>query len=104
MLHSAHNSTLLQGVHIDGPRTVQSTAVYEVLKSVQIQRNMTDLVSVVKDTCFNVLMRDEKEGRKKQARSNKPQDKTTQHTRSSHFSKEKMNCLGLDFNPCYSTL
>ena len=48
MLHSAHNSTLLQGVHIDGPRTVQSTAVYKVLKSVQIQRNMTDLVSVVK--------------------------------------------------------
>ena len=31
-----------------------------------------------------VLMRDEKEGRKKQARSNK-QVKTTQHTQGSHF-------------------
>ena len=36
----------------------------------------------------HVLMRDEKEGRKKQAGSNKQQGKATQHTRSrgSHFS------------------
>ena len=31
-----------------------------------------------------VLMRDEKEGRKKQARTNKQQGKATQHTQSSH--------------------
>ena len=35
--------------------------------------------------CF-LLMRDEKEGRKKQARSNKQQDKATQHTQGSHYS------------------
>ena len=34
---------------------------------------------------MHVLMRDEKEGRKKQARSNKQQGKVTQHTQSSHF-------------------
>ena len=34
----------------------------------------------------HVLMRDEKEGRKKQARSNKQQGKATQHTQGSHFS------------------
>ena len=33
-----------------------------------------------------VLMRDEKEGRKKQARSTKQQGKATQHTQGSHFS------------------
>ena len=33
-----------------------------------------------------ILMRDEKEGRKKQARSNKRQGKATQHTQGSHFS------------------
>ena len=33
-----------------------------------------------------VLMRDEKEGRNKQARSNKQQGKATQHTQGSHFS------------------
>ena len=34
----------------------------------------------------HVLMRDEKKGRKKQARSNKQQGKATQHTQGSHFS------------------
>ena len=33
-----------------------------------------------------IYMRDEKEGRKKKARSNKQQGKATQHTQSSHFS------------------
>ena len=33
-----------------------------------------------------VLMRDEKEGRKKQTRSTKQQGKATQHTQGSHFS------------------
>ena len=35
---------------------------------------------------MHVLMRDEKEGRKKQARSNKQQGKATQHIQGSHFS------------------
>ena len=35
-----------------------------------------------------VLERDEKEGRKKQARSNKQQSKVTQHTQGSHFLNE----------------
>ena len=34
----------------------------------------------------HVLMRDEKEGRMKQTRSNKQQGKATQHTHCSHFS------------------
>ena len=34
---------------------------------------------------IHVLMRDEKEGRKKQARSNKQQGKATQHTQGSHL-------------------
>ena len=36
----------------------------------------------------HVLMRDEKEGRKKQGRSNKQQGKATQHTQGSHFPKK----------------
>ena len=39
--------------------------------------------------CVHVLMRDEKKGRKKQARSRKQQGKATQHTQGSHFSYEK---------------
>ena len=35
---------------------------------------------------IHVLMRDEKEERKKQARSNKQQGKATQQTQGSHFS------------------
>ena len=35
---------------------------------------------------YMFLMRDEKEGRKKQARSNKQQGKATQHTQGSRFS------------------
>ena len=41
--------------------------------------------------CVHVLVRDEKEGRSKQARSNKQQGKATQHTQGSHFS---LSCLG----------
>ena len=36
-----------------------------------------------------MLMRDEKEGREKQARSNKQQGKATQHIQGSLFSQEK---------------
>ena len=43
---------------------------------------------------MNMLMRDEKEGRKKQARSYKQQSKATQHTQGGHFSKEKRAALG----------
>ena len=50
-------------------------------------------------------MRDEKEGRKKQEKSNKQQGKATQHTypRQSFFVR-KMSCLGWDSNPRHSTL
>ena len=53
---------------------------------------------------IHVLMRDEKEGREKQARSNKQQGKATQHTQDSHFSQGKMSCLGWNSNPRHSTL
>ena len=47
---------------------------------------------------YNVhaLMRDEKEGRKKQARSNKQQGKATQHTQGSH-------CTHSDSFICFAT-
>ena len=45
-----------------------------------------------------MLMRDEKEGRKKQARSNKQQGKATQHTQGSHFPKEKRPASGGNWN------
>ena len=50
----------------------------------------------------HVLMRDEKEGRKKQARSNKQQGEATQHMHSRQ--SRKMSCLGWDSNPRHSTL
>ena len=49
-------------------------------------------------TCIHVLMRDEKEGRKKQAGSNKQQGKATPHPRQSLFLR-KMSCLVWDLNP-----
>ena len=45
-----------------------------------------DVTSDMNTQSIHVLMRDEKEGRKKEARSNKQQDKATQHTQGSHFS------------------
>ena len=54
-----------------------------------VRRKGKDLIlSVVGDALLevHVLVRDEKEGRKKQARSNKQQGKATQHTQGSHFS------------------
>ena len=53
---------------------------------------------------YMFLMRDEKEERKKQARSYKQQGKATQHTQGSHFFLRKMSCLGWDSNPRHSTL
>ena len=52
-----------------------------------------------------VLMRDEKEGRKKQARSNKQQlrQSNTAHPRQSLF-LPKMSCLRWDSNPRHSIL
>ena len=46
---------------------------------------------------MHVLMRDEKEGRKKQARSNKQQGKATQHTQGSHINmlSSMLHCLYL---------
>ena len=41
-----------------------------------------------------MFMRDEKEGRKEQAKPNKQQGKATQHAQGSHFSKENRAALG----------
>ena len=51
-----------------------------------IEVRIVDGWMYVLDHFVHVLMRDEKEGRKKQARSNKKQGKATQHTQGSHFS------------------
>ena len=50
-----------------------------------VQARMTR-PQLLTDIHVHVLMRDEKEGRKKQGRSNKQQGKATQHTQGSHFS------------------
>ena len=50
---------------------------------------------------IHVLMRDEKEGRKKQARSNKQQGKATQHTEGSHF-KNELPRVGLEPTTLYT--
>ena len=42
-------------------------------------------------TCIHVLMRDEKEGRKKQARSNKQKGKATQHTQDMYIHVQLYN-------------
>ena len=58
------------------------------------------LTGEVGGTCtvyLHVLMRDEKEGRKKQARSNKKQEKATQHTQGGHV----YTCRSVD--SCYAT-
>ena len=48
-------------------------------------------------------MRDEKEGIKKQARSNKQQGKATQHTQGSHFSYEnELPRVGLEPTTLYT--
>ena len=53
---------------------------------------------------IHVLMRDEKERRKKQARSSKhTRQSNTVHPRQSLFLR-KMSCLGSDSNPRHSTL
>ena len=44
-----------------------------------IYNNMDQRLHVHVHACIHILMRDEKEGRKKQARSNKQQGKATQH-------------------------
>ena len=61
-------------------------------------------VHVYTCTCIHVLMRDEKGGRNKQARSNKQtRQSNTAHPRQSLFLR-KMSCLGWDSNPRHSTL
>ena len=52
-----------------------------------IQTTHSNTPKAVTSVLIYVLMRDEKEGRKKRARSNKQQGKATQHTQGSHFSK-----------------
>ena len=47
---------------------------------------MSSFSALIKHVLCTCLMREEKEGRKKQARSNIQQGKATQHTQGSHFS------------------
>ena len=53
-----------------------------------VERENENQCQPVHTYCTHIimLMRDEKEGRKKQARSSKQQGKATQHTQGSHFS------------------
>ena len=50
-------------------------------------------MSVTITLYIHVLMRDEKEGRKKQARSNKQQGKATQHTQGSQHVHSAVHCV-----------
>ena len=45
MFYSAHRPTLLQRVHVDGLRGVDTTTVYEILDSVQVEWDIVSLVS-----------------------------------------------------------
>lgn len=44
MSYFPNNSTLLEGVHVDGLRGVETSAVNEVLESVEIERDIPYLV------------------------------------------------------------
>ena len=88
--------------------------VVKLYSHFSIHTDSSDCCCVVSDqltiqkTCIimymyiHVLMRDEKEGRKKQARSNKQtRQSNTAHPRQSLYLK--MSCLGWDSNPRHST-
>ena len=64
---------------------------------------LPSIYNVQVDICRHVLMRDEKKGRKKQARSNKQtNNKPKQHSTPKAFTfPRKMSCLGWDSNPVY---
>ena len=113
--HCQHLYSLLYIIHTLCVRpyipkicVVLATVVYTVY--IVLLRSNVTIIHGCKSLClflgyfFNicVLMRDEKEGRKKQARSNTQQGKATQHTRST-FPK-KISCLGWDSKPRHSTL
>ena len=55
-------------------------------EALRVDGNPSEISKQLEEQKVHVLMRDEKEGRKKQARSNKQQGKATQHTQGSHFS------------------
>ena len=45
MFHLSHHPALLQCVHVDGLRGVDTTTVYEILHSVQVEWDIVSLVS-----------------------------------------------------------
>ena len=55
-------------------------------EALRVDGDPSEISKQLEEQKVHVLMRDEKEGRKKQARSNKQQGKATQHTQGSHFS------------------
>ena len=71
-------------------------------EALRVDGDPSEISKQLEEQKVNVLMRDEKEGRKKQAKSNKQQSNTA-HPRQSLFLR-KMSCLGWDSNPRHSTL
>ena len=71
---------------MDQSKRGDNAIAYYAKHTAQIEVRIVDGWMCVLDHFVHVLMRDEKEGRKKQARSNKKQGKATQHTQGSHFS------------------
>ena len=79
LVHTRHKPS----VHVPVGR---SELRLQYLHAYNTEQNQAFLQEDILCIIYIVLMRDEKEGRKKQARSNKQQGKATQHTQGSHFS------------------
>ena len=67
MFYSAHRPTLLQRVHVDGLRGVDTTTVYEILDSVQVEWDIVSLVSE-EDKGRERKCREERAGKKERGR------------------------------------
>ena len=67
------------------------TCIYIYMYIVAVMQSKVVITWSLVHKCIHIhiLMRVEKEGRKKQARSNKQQGKATQYTQGSHFSLKK---------------
>ena len=87
-----------------GQNYVQNICTYVIKLLVQLMSTSVDIYIVLGRTKdVHVLMGDEKEQRKKQARSKKQQGKATQHTQGS-LTFPKKNELPRVSNPRHSTL
>ena len=77
-IHACVHTVHTYITHVLSPKSHSCTVLY-----MEIYMHST---LAFKKVDVHVVMRDKKEGRKKQARSNKQQGKATQHTQGSHFS------------------